>query len=46
MKAREGTAYADVRSDLKTYELGAKLLAEGMSIRATARIVEVDKDTV
>lgn len=46
VKAREGTAYADVRSDLKTYELGAKLLAEGMSIRATARILEVDKDTV
>jgi IS1 family transposase len=26
--------------------LGAKLLAEGMSIRAAARILEVDKDTV
>jgi transposase-like protein len=26
--------------------LGAKLLAEGMSIRATARILEIDKDTV
>jgi transposase len=26
--------------------LGAKLLAEGLSIRATARVLGVDKDTV
>ena len=29
-----------------TCRLGAKLLAEGRAIRATARIVEVDQDTV
>ena len=28
------------------YALGAKLLAEGLGVRATARILEVDKDTV
>ncbi len=43
---REGTAYAGIRTDLKTYELGAKLLAEGVSIRATGRILEMDKDTI
>lgn len=43
---REATAYAGIRTNLKTYELGAKLLAEGMSIRATARVLEMDKDTV
>jgi len=43
---RQGTAYAGIRTNLQTYELGAKLMAEGMSIRATARILEVDKDTV
>jgi len=44
--AREATAYANIRTDLQRFELGAKLLAEGMSIRATARILELDKDTV
>jgi transposase len=28
------------------YALGAKLLAEGLGVRAAARILEVDKDTV
>ena len=45
-EAREGTAYVGIRTDLKTYELGAKLLAEGNSIRASARILEIDKDTM
>jgi IS1 family transposase/transposase-like protein len=45
-EARVGTAYEGVRVDLKTYELGAKLLAEGMSIRAVARVLEMDKDTI
>lgn len=39
-------AYAEIRTDLKTYEFGAKLLAEGMSIRAVARVLGLDKDTV
>jgi IS1 family transposase len=44
--ARTGTAYAGVRTDLEIYRRGAKALAEGVSIRATGRLVEVDKDTV
>jgi IS1 family transposase len=31
---------------LTQYALGAKLLAEGLGVRASARILEVDKDTV
>jgi IS1 family transposase len=31
---------------LTQYALGAKLLAEGLGVRATARIMEVDQDTV
>ena len=46
VEARAGTAYDDIRTDLQTYELGARLLAEGLSIRATARVLGVDKDTV
>src|SRR6266496_2408239 len=45
-EARDATAYVGIRTDLRIYELGAKLLAEGMSIRATARVLGVDKDTV
>ena len=44
--ARTSTAYAGIRTGAVTYRLGAKLLAEGLAIRATARILEVDKDTV
>jgi IS1 family transposase len=44
--ARTGTAYADIRLDEASYRFGTKLLAEGLAIRATARILEVDKDTV
>lgn len=43
---RTGTAYAGIRTDLGTYRKGATALAEGLSIRATGRLVEVDKDTV
>jgi IS1 family transposase/transposase-like protein len=46
VSARTGTAYAGVRTDLSTYRRGATALAEGLSIRATGRLVEVDKDTV
>ena len=46
VSARTGTAYAGVRTDLNTYRRGAKALAEGLSIRATGRLLEVDKDTV
>ncbi len=43
--ARSGTAYAGIRTPEATYRLGAKLLAEGLAIRATERILEVDEDT-
>ena len=41
-----GTAYAGIRTDATTYLRGATALAEGMSIRATGRLLSVDKDTV
>jgi len=46
VSARTGTAYAGVRTDLHTYLRGVTALAEGMSIRATGRLLEVDKDTI
>ncbi|MEW6404539.1 MAG: hypothetical protein AB1649_22305 [Chloroflexota bacterium] len=46
VSASTGTAYAGIRTDLEIYWRGAKALAEGVSIRATGRLVEVDKDTV
>ena len=46
ISASTGTAYAGVRTDLNIYRRGAKALAEGVSIRATGRLIEVDKDTV
>ena len=46
VSTRTGTAYAGIRTDLAQYALGAKLLAEGLGVRATARILAVDKDTV
>jgi IS1 family transposase len=46
VSARTGTAYAGIRTDLSTYLRGATALAEGLSIRATGRLLGVDKDTV
>jgi IS1 family transposase len=46
INARAGTAYAGIRTDEGIYESGAKHLAEGTSIRATARLLNLDKDTV
>jgi IS1 family transposase len=46
VSARAGTAYAGIRTELSIYRRGVKALAEGLSIRATGRLVEVDKDTV
>ena len=37
---------AGIRTDVTTYLRGATALAEGMSIRATGRLLSVDKDTV
>jgi IS1 family transposase/transposase-like protein len=44
--ASTGTAYAGLRTELSTYLRGATALAEGLSIRATGRLLAVDKDTV
>lgn len=46
VSASTGTAYAGMRIDWDTYRRGVKALAEGLSIRATGRLIEVDKDTV
>lgn len=44
--SRVGTAYAGIRTPEEVYRQGAHHLAEGVSIRATARLMECDKDTV
>src|SRR3972149_4353940 len=44
--SRAGTAYAGIRTPEGVYRKGAHHLAEGVSIRATARLMERDKDTV
>ena len=46
VSARTGTAYAGMRTEMSTYLHGAVALAEGVSIRATGRLLGVDKDTV
>ena len=46
VSARTGTAYAGRRTSEETFRNGIRQLAEGVSIRATARIIECDKDTV
>ena len=46
VSARTGTAYAGIRTEITTYLRGAVALAEGLSIRATGRLLGVDKDTV
>ncbi len=44
--SRAGTAYAGIRTAAGVYRKGVCHLAEGVSIRATARLMECDKDTV
>ncbi len=46
VSARTGTAYATIRTEETTFRLAATALAEGLSIRATARLFTLDKDTV
>jgi hypothetical protein len=46
ISARTGTAYAGIPTDLTQYAPGAKFLAEGLGVQATARILAVDQDTV
>jgi len=40
------TAYLDLHADPAIFETAVRALAEGNSIRATGRIVQVDKDSV
>lgn len=42
---RYGTAYYDLEADSVIFETAIRALAEGNSLRATARIVQIDKDT-
>src|SRR5690606_13960430 len=42
---RYGTAYYQLDADPLKFETGVRALAEGVSLRATGRIVQVDKDT-
>ena len=46
ISARVGTAYVGIRTAECTYQSGARHLAEGVSIRATGRLLNLDKDTV
>jgi IS1 family transposase len=42
---RYGTAYWDLNAEPATFEMAIRALAEGNSLRSTARIVQIDKDT-
>jgi IS1 family transposase len=42
---RYGTAYLGLEADQRIFETAVRALAEGNSLRATARIVQIDKDT-
>jgi transposase-like protein len=42
---RYGTAYYDLEANPAIFEMAVRALAEGNSLRATARIVQIDKDT-
>lgn len=42
---RYGTAYLGLEADQAIFETAVRALAEGNSLRATARIVQIDKDT-
>ena len=46
VSSRTGTAYAGIRTDELTYRYATTALAEGLAIRATARLFDLDKDTL
>jgi transposase-like protein len=46
VSASTGTTYAGIRTDLQSDRRGATALAKGLSSRATARLLRVDKDPV
>jgi hypothetical protein len=41
-----GTAYDRLKADRALFEMAVRALAEGNALRATARIVQVEKETV
>jgi len=43
---RYGTAYMELEAESTIFETAIRALAEGNSLRATARIVQIDKNTV
>ena len=43
---RHGTAYYNLNANKTIFEIAIRALAEGNSVRSTARILEVDKDTI
>jgi len=45
VSVRYGTAYWDLNADPTIFETAIRALAEGNSLRSTARIVQIDKDT-
>lgn len=46
MSLKYGTAYLDLHADQAFFETAVRALAEENAIWATARIVQIDKDTV
>ena len=42
---RYGTSYLDLNTEPAIFEMAIRALAEGNSLRSTARIVQIDKDT-
>ena len=42
---RYGTAYSDLNAEQVIFDTAIRALAEGNSLRSTARIVQIDKDT-
>jgi transposase-like protein len=46
VSATTGTAYAGIRTDLTTYLRGATALAEGLSIRATGRLLDEEHSVI
>lgn len=45
VSVRYGTAYWDLNAEPTIFETAIRALAEGNSLRSTARIVQIDKDT-
>jgi transposase-like protein len=44
--SRTGTAFFDLRSRKKKILMGLRLLAEGLGLRATSRVLEIKLDTI